>query len=121
MLAEFLLSLEYAGYNYYSLEVELMRGFALTIDMALAATGVVLLFFILLQSVNPPLESRALGPLLAQDAAVEWVYTGNQSLAPVGSLEYYCSTGIRPAVSDEILDPANSSSWESVINCVEAP
>lgn len=98
-----------------------MRGFILTLDMALAATGVVLLFFILLQSVNPPLESRALGPLLAQDATSKWLYSGVSSPIPGGSLEYYCDTGFRPRVSMQILDPSNPADWESVENCVEAP
>lgn len=98
-----------------------MRGFVLSMDMALAATGVVLLFLILLQSVNPPLESRALGPLLAQDATMEWAYSGVPSPVPVGSLEYYCNTGFRPVVSASIINPALTSSWESVENCVEAP
>lgn len=99
----------------------MMRGFALTVDMALAATGVVILFFILMQSVNPPLESRALGPLLAQDATSEWLYTGLVSTPPVGSLEYYCDVGFRPADSLVILDPSNPSSWDTAENCVGAP
>lgn len=98
-----------------------MRGFAMTIDMALAATGVVMLFFILLQSVGPPLESRALGPLLAQDATSEWMYTGLVSVPPVGSLEYYCDVGFRPADSLIILDPTQALSWDVKENCVEAP
>lgn len=98
-----------------------MRGFVLTIDMALAATGVVLLFFILLQSVGPPLESRALGPLLAQDATSEWMYKGTEFTPPVGSLEYYCDIGFRPVNSPAILDPSQASSWDAAENCVEAP
>ncbi len=100
-----------------------MRGFVFSIDMALAATGVVLLFLILVQSVNSPMDSRALGPLLAQDATMGWIFSSPSSSSPPlpSSDEYYCDTGFRPRVTVELLDPLDPTDWVSQSNCGGVP
>lgn len=99
-----------------------MRGFAFSIDMVLAAVGVVVVFLILIQGISPPPVSHALGPILAKDATMAWVYGAPQAVlvAPLPDT-YFCDKGFHPRVTSSPLDPTQASSWIDVENCVVTP
>jgi hypothetical protein len=98
----------------------MMRGFVLTLDMALASAGVVVLFFILLSSQNPPMEPQSPSFLRAQDAAMNWMYTGY--VPPIPSSDtYFCRTVFRPRVTNDRIDPSLASDWDEMDICVEGP
>ncbi|MFH0970920.1 MAG: hypothetical protein V1776_05720 [Candidatus Diapherotrites archaeon] len=99
-----------------------MRGFVFTLDMALAAAGVLLLFLILIQSISYPVPSTAFDRIRAKDATMSWFYTGIPVILPTPSPEQYaCDLGFRPRVSTDLLDPNDVDDWIIQNNCVEAP
>jgi hypothetical protein len=98
-----------------------MRGFVFSLDMALAAAGVVLLFLILIQSVDFPFPPTLVtGRILAKDATMMWFYGAPASvLTPPLPPQYACDTGFRPRVDTAPLDPLDDASWVTQENCVE--
>ncbi|MDP2666991.1 MAG: hypothetical protein Q8P05_05835 [Candidatus Diapherotrites archaeon] len=99
------------------------KGFIFTIDMVFAALLVILLLVIISTSLNPlPSKLSVSLELEARDAAIAWFYgdpTPNPTIPP--NAEYACDVAFRPIVTTNLLNPSDSSSWDSMTRCVVAP
>ena len=100
-----------------------MRGFVFSLDMALAAVGVLLLLSILIQGVDFPTPSgQTMGRIVAKDATLAWLYTNTPSALPTPApSQYACDTGFRPQISTAPLNPNVSTDWVIQENCVVIP